>query len=332
LNINKDKAHAHLRSRPLAPAAFALAALLSGRAFAQAAPTPSTEPPEEITVRGQKSLAEYRVELERQRDEIFRMFNAANEGNDTDIRCKNEQPTGSRMRQSVCRSNAENRHDAAAARGFLTALLQNAGLYITNSMIVPNGGDTQLNANVGSRVAQGDAEAGEQDALAKFELEWKRLLTENQELYQAVVKYVELDTQYSKARGVAVPVDLEQALQVQAQAPARPTGPQCEATTLTEYFQRNNVARVTGTVSIANCTAGTAGNFTLVARVRDESGEIKPVEFSEAAGGRARPRLQWRLSDRRQRRARERARARLDVHVRRRSASSAIAASPIEKT
>ena len=42
------------------------------------------------------------------------------------------------------------------------------------------------------------------------------------------------------------------------------------------------MARVTGTVSIANCSAGTVGNFTLVARVRDESGEIKPVEFSEA--------------------------------------------------
>jgi len=266
--------------RPLAFAVVALAALLSGRAFAQSVPTPAAEPTEEITVRGQRSLAEYRVELERQRDEIFRMFNAANEGDETDIRCKNEQPTGSRMRQSVCRSNAENRHDAAAARGFLTSLLQNAGLYITNSMIVPNGGDTQLNANVGSRNAQGDAEAGEADALAKFELEWKRLLTENQELYQAVVKYVELDTDYNKARGVAVPADLEQALQVQA--PARPTGPQCEASTLTEYQQRNNVARVTGTVSIANCAAGTTGTFMLVARVRDESGEIKPVEFSEA--------------------------------------------------
>src|SRR5262245_35846893 len=85
-------------------AVAALAALFSNRAFAQATSAPAAEPPEEITVRGQRSLGEYRVELERQRDEIFRMFNAANEGNDTDIRCKNEQPTGSRMRQSVCRS------------------------------------------------------------------------------------------------------------------------------------------------------------------------------------------------------------------------------------
>jgi len=262
--------------------AIGFAALLSSRALAQADSAPAAtaaEPTEEITVRGQRSLAEYRVELERQRDEIFRMFNEANEGNDTDIRCKKEQPTGSRTRQTVCRSNAENRQDAAAAKGFLGSLLQNAGLYITNSMIVPNGGDTQLNSNIGTQNAQDAAAAGETDALAKFELEWKRLLTENQPLYQAVVKYVEIENDYNRARGVAVPVELEQALRVQSAA--RPTGPQCEATTLTEYQQRNNVARVTGTVSIANCPAGTAGNFTLVARVRDESGEIKPVEFNE---------------------------------------------------
>jgi len=59
------------------------------------------------------------------------------------------------------------------------------------------------------------------------------------------------------------------------------SGPQCEASTLTEYAQRNTMARVTGTVSITNCPAGTTGSFTLVARVRDEAGEIKPLEFSE---------------------------------------------------
>ena len=64
-------------------------------------------------------------------------------------------------------------------------------------------------------------------------------------------------------------------------ASAGAAGPQCEATTLTEYQQRNNVARVTGTVSIASCPAGTAGSFTLVARVRDDNGETRPIEFNE---------------------------------------------------
>jgi hypothetical protein len=62
---------------------------------------------------------------------------------------------------------------------------------------------------------------------------------------------------------------------------AQPSAPQCEATTLTEYFQRNDVARVTGTISLSVCPAGTTGSYTVVARVRGESGEITPLEFNE---------------------------------------------------
>jgi hypothetical protein len=60
-----------------------------------------------------------------------------------------------------------------------------------------------------------------------------------------------------------------------------PRGPQCEATALTEYSQRGPTARVTGTVSIDVCPAGTTGTFTLVARVRDATGEITSIEFDE---------------------------------------------------
>lgn len=55
----------------------------------------------------------------------------------------------------------------------------------------------------------------------------------------------------------------------------------CEATTLTEYSQRNTVARVEGSVS-TNCPAGSTGAYTVAARIRDESGETKVVEFSES--------------------------------------------------
>ena len=58
-------------------------------------------------------------------------------------------------------------------------------------------------------------------------------------------------------------------------------GPQCEASALTEYFQQGTLARVNGTVSISACPAGTTGAFTLVARIKDESGELKPLEFKE---------------------------------------------------
>ena len=80
--------------------------------------------------------------------------------------------------------------------------------------------------------------------------------------------------------GEATTVRTEQQLKVSLEVPA-PEVLQCEASTLTEYQQRNNIARVMGTVSVGNCPAGTTGSFTLVARVRDDNGEIRPLEFNE---------------------------------------------------
>jgi hypothetical protein len=72
----------------------------------------------------------------------------------------------------------------------------------------------------------------------------------------------------------------ETELRVRAEAPT-PRGPQCDASALTEYSQRGAMANVVGKISIGNCPAGTTGAFTLVARVRDDSGEIKPIEFEK---------------------------------------------------
>src|SRR5262245_17148784 len=84
--------------------------LVAQDASAQAAnAAAAAEQPEELTVRGRKTLPQYRLELERARDNIFRLFNAANEGKDTDIRCRDEQPTGTRVLHTVCRSEAERR-------------------------------------------------------------------------------------------------------------------------------------------------------------------------------------------------------------------------------
>ena len=271
--------------RPLAFAAFSLAAVLAGRAFPQA--TSSAEPPEEVTVRGRKPLSQYRLELEQAREEIFKIYNEANEGKDNDITCRAEQGTGTRMKQDVCRSNAENQGDAAAARGFLNSLLLTSGSFISNVRPAagPPPGGTQLNANVGTSSAQNAGASGEQSALASFEAEFRRLLSEDRQLYRAVVKYAELEDEYARARGAAgAPTQQEPTVLLEAPpepSTSQPNAPLCEATTLTEYQQRNNVARVTGTVSIASCPAGTTGSFTLVARVRDDAGETKPIEFNE---------------------------------------------------
>jgi hypothetical protein len=54
----------------------------------------------------------------------------------------------------------------------------------------------------------------------------------------------------------------------------------CSATTTTEYLQLNTVARVNGTLKVADCTVA-SGAFSIALRIRDESGEDRPVEFDE---------------------------------------------------
>ena len=68
--------------RSLVCANLGLAAVLSGRVFAQ-----PVDEPEEIVVRA-KPLNQYRAEIELARDEMIRVFNEANEGEDNDVRCR----------------------------------------------------------------------------------------------------------------------------------------------------------------------------------------------------------------------------------------------------
>jgi hypothetical protein len=238
---------------------------------------PAAEVPDEVTVRGRKTQAEYRLELERRRNEIFRIFNEANEGDATDIRCKDEQPTGSRTKRNVCRSNAENAANAAAAQNFLISLFNSSGGFRTNARLGTGGapaGGTQLNQNTGRSQDTGDVV----DALQQWEAEWRRLLSDNRDLYNAVVQYAELEEEYAQVRGASTAAlpDL-----MRGAPPTENATPVCEASTLTEYQQRNNLAQVTGTVSISGCPAGTTGGFTVVARVKNDTDETNTLEFNE---------------------------------------------------
>jgi hypothetical protein len=272
--------------RPLVVAICGLAAVLSGRVLAQAdsaAGAAAAEPPDEVTVRGRKTEGEYRLELERARNDIFRIFNAANEGTDTDIRCRQETPTGRRIPMTVCRSNAENRAGSAASAEFLRQLLFGSGAFITGRGSGSGGGagstgGTVFAANAGTGRAQQEGVGGTADALAEWEIEWKRLLADNRDLYNAVVTYAELEDEYAQARGMAT-APLPDLLR--GAPPEQSPQQVCEASTLTEYSQRNNLALVSGTVSIGGCTGGTKGGFTLVARVRNDAGEVTPIEFNE---------------------------------------------------
>ena len=274
--------------RPIACILIGVLATVPGRVLAQADAAPAAaaataaETPEEVTVRGRKTLPQYRLELERARDNIFRIYNEANEGTANDVRCRKEQPTGSRMQQSVCRSNAENHATAEAGQNFLRSLFSTAGGFITNPRVgspVTIPGAAQLNSGIGTAEAQAEGEVGKGSAFAQFVEEWERLLKDNRDLYRAVTSYVELEQEFARARGDTTAL-VENVVLEETPVPTA-AGPQCEASTLTEFQQRNNLARVSGTVSISMCPAGTTGAFTLVARVRDDTGTITPLEFNE---------------------------------------------------
>jgi len=230
-------------------ALVSFAVILSGPVLAQ-----SAEEPEEIIVRA-KPLNRYRAEIEVARDEMIRLFNEANEGDDNDVRCRYEAPTGSRIPVRVCFSAAQDGVSANAARDFLQALGR---------------GDISASATLG--IGSGQNAAGGDRAMVEFENEWRRVMGTDQQFRDAVVKYRALENEFNRARGATIRMPI----------PVFPLkGLQCRAGTWTEYEQVGNVARVTGKVSISACPAGTTGKFALVARVRDEAGASTPIEFSE---------------------------------------------------
>ena len=241
--------------RSLACAIVGLAGL-SGRVAAQQ-PVQPVEEPEEIIVRA-KPLNRYRAEIELARDEMIKIFNEANEGEDNDVKCRYDAPTGSRIPQRLCFSTSQDRASGNGAREFLGALFRGAGS-------ASQGSETGIGA------AQ-NAAGGENRALVAFEKEWQRLMATNQQLYNAAVKYRELEDEFDRARGATVRIPIP-VLSLKAL--------QCEASTWTEYQQLGNVARVTGKVSISACPAGTTGKFAVVARVRNEAGAVTPIEFNE---------------------------------------------------
>jgi hypothetical protein len=56
---------------------------------------------------------------------------------------------------------------------------------------------------------------------------------------------------------------------------------QCGASTTTEFRQLDTIARVNGTLEIRDCAAA-SGTLTVAVLVKDDSGEQRPLEFTEA--------------------------------------------------
>ena len=183
--------------------AFALVGLtvaFSGPVLAQADGAPaagSTETPEEITIVGGRPLSEYRLEVEEARLELVDVYNEANSSDANDVTCRNERATGTRMPQRVCRSKAQSDAEASASMNFLRSLTHSAGNF--RSATAPGG--PQLNASIGAAAAQSSAEVLSAESRAAIEAELETLKKETRQVYRAVVKYLELEDEYNRARG-----------------------------------------------------------------------------------------------------------------------------------
>jgi hypothetical protein len=203
--------------------AVGLGALLSGQASAQPTAVPTgasenrlesaaadvlianatgaSEEPDEITVKGRQKddLGRYRLKMTQSRDKIVEVFNRVNSNDDNDVKCRTEKPTGSRMGQSVCRSNAENAANAAAAKGMLNSFVYSTGSH-------PGGTGPGGGAQIGALKSQQEGAAAVYEARDKLEAELKTLMGQNRQLYRAVVEYVEAKDDYNKARGAGAAI------------------------------------------------------------------------------------------------------------------------------
>jgi hypothetical protein len=62
-----------------------------------------SEPIEEIVVRGNKSLIKLKHEMYEAEEALYDLYNLLNINDDFDIRCYKEAPTGSHIKQRICR-------------------------------------------------------------------------------------------------------------------------------------------------------------------------------------------------------------------------------------
>ena len=180
-----------LVQRTYAFAMLTVAASLCGEISAQAPATPAAVD-DEITVRG-KAIGQYRVELEEARENLIETFNDENSSEQDDVVCRKERPTGSRMPQTVCRSNAQLKAEAQSARWWLNSMVLSTAHAQSGS----------INSTIAAATGASDAVATTSASRDRIEEELRRLAQENQTLYKAALEFIEAEDAYNAARAEA---------------------------------------------------------------------------------------------------------------------------------
>ncbi|HZL95019.1 MAG TPA: hypothetical protein VFB99_15295 [Vicinamibacterales bacterium] len=79
--------------------------------------------------------------------------------------------------------------------------------------------------------------------------------------------------------GRSTRVVVQTAIPIEVELPAQTTA-QCDATLALEYTQRDTLVRVEGSIENGTCAAS-SGDYTIAVSFRDETGELKTLEFRE---------------------------------------------------
>jgi len=117
---------------------------------------------EDIVGVGQKSLADLRRDVFQSEEDFYSLYNKLNDDKEYDVRCFYERPTGTRMKNHVCRAKFVTKaYSAHAAR----------------------------NRNDLTRVANQDANPVIAEKSAKFQEKLETLIAANPELQAALVRY-----------------------------------------------------------------------------------------------------------------------------------------------
>ncbi len=127
-------------------------------------------PMEELTVVAPQSLASMRNELIRVEDDVLAVYNNLNDDNDFDIYCRKETPTMSYIAIRVCRANFVDRLTAEAASNFIGS----------SAYDDPTGELRYYESLLREKMAT--------------------LMEENPALYQVLLSYYELKTDYEAER------------------------------------------------------------------------------------------------------------------------------------
>ncbi len=130
-----------------------------------------------IVVVGQKSLADMRRDVFQAEEDFYSVYNQLNDDKDYDVRCFYEKPTGTNIKNHVCRAR------------FVTKAFER---------------HARRNRNNLSSVANQSADPIMAEKTAKYQVKLETLVAANPELQTALVRYTTLRAQFMAEReGIA---------------------------------------------------------------------------------------------------------------------------------